>query len=146
MFNTCNSLLEAPSLNLSSVTDASQMFQSCSALKTVPAYTFSAALTTTVSMFSGCFGLRNLPAITFTGTPTTTTMFSNCGALSRVQATGINSTISFASCNLAGAQLDEIYTNLSASGAGKTITVSSNWGTATDTPSIATAKGWTVTG
>jgi hypothetical protein len=28
----------------------------------------------------------------------------------------------------------------------RTITVTGNYGTASDTPSIATAKGWTVTG
>ena len=27
-----------------------------------------------------------------------------------------------------------------------TVTVTGNWGTATDNPTIATAKGWTVTG
>jgi hypothetical protein len=27
-----------------------------------------------------------------------------------------------------------------------TLTVTGNWGTATDTPTIATNKGWTVTG
>jgi hypothetical protein len=46
---------------------------------------------------------------------------------------------------LAAAQLDEIYTNLPTV-TSKTITVSGNWGTAGDTPTIATAKGWTVTG
>ena len=44
------------------------------------------------------------------------------------------------------AALNEIYANLSANGAGKTITVTGNYGTASDDPSIATAKGWTVTG
>ena len=29
---------------------------------------------------------------------------------------------------------------------GETITVTGNWGTATDNPTIATAKGWSVTG
>lgn len=147
MFNSCSSLLEAPLFNVSSVTDASQMFANCGALVKVPAYTFSGSLTTAVSMFNSCFGIRNVPAINFvSGTPTLTTIFSNCAGISRVQLPYINSTISFQSCNLGNVELDEIYTNLSSSGAGKTITVTGNWGVANDTPTIATAKGWTVTG
>lgn len=46
---------------------------------------------------------------------------------------------------LSGPELDAIYTGLSVTGAGKTITVTGNFGTATHNPSIATAKGWTVT-
>ena len=42
--------------------------------------------------------------------------------------------------------LDAIYTNLASGVTAQTITVTGNWGVATDTPSIATAKGWTVTG
>ncbi len=52
----------------------------------------------------------------------------------------------FSNNNLDSTALDEIYTNASATGAGKTITVTGNWGAANDTPSIATAKGWAVTG
>ena len=42
-------------------------------------------------------------------------------------------------------KLNEIYSNLETV-TGKTITVTGNYGTASDNPSIATAKGWTVTG
>jgi hypothetical protein len=40
--------------------------------------------------------------------------------------------------------LNNLYTSLQT--AARTITVTGNWGTASDNPSIATAKGWTVTG
>ena len=63
-----------------------------------------------------------------------------------MQATGINVSVNMANCMFGATALNEIYTNLSASGAGKTITVTGNYGTASDDPSIATAKGWTVTG
>jgi hypothetical protein len=49
-----------------------------------------------------------------------------------------------ASSNLGPDALDEIYTSLPTV-SGQTITVTSNWGTASDDPTIATAKGWTVT-
>jgi len=71
-------------------------------------------------------------------------MFGSCSSLSKGALSGTKESISYASCKLSGAALDEIYTNL-ATVTGKTITVSNNWGTASDTPSIATAKGWTVT-
>jgi hypothetical protein len=37
-----------------------------------------------------------------------------------------------------------LYTSLQT--VARTITVTGNWGTASDNPAIATAKGWTVTG
>jgi len=46
---------------------------------------------------------------------------------------------------LSSAALNEIYTNL-ATVTGQTITVSGNYGTTGDDPTIATAKGWTVSG
>jgi hypothetical protein len=50
-----------------------------------------------------------------------------------------------ASCKLSATKLNEIYSNLKTV-TGKTITVTGNYGTASDDPSIAIAKGWTVTG
>jgi hypothetical protein len=48
-------------------------------------------------------------------------------------------------CKLGATELNEIYTNLPVV-VGQTITVSNNVGTTGDDPTIATAKGWTVTG
>ena len=69
----------------------------------------------------------------------------NCNGLKRCQATGISRSTTFANCTLGPDELNEIYTNL-ATVTAQTITVSGNYGTASDNPSIATAKGWTVTG
>jgi hypothetical protein len=65
--------------------------------------------------------------------------------MSAMKFTALKVTFSVASLKLSGAALDEIYTNLPTVTA-KTITVTGNYGTATDTPTIAIAKGWTVTG
>jgi hypothetical protein len=65
--------------------------------------------------------------------------------LSQIKATGIKFTFSVANCKLSAAALNEIYTNL-ATVTGQTITVSGNHGTNADDPTIATAKGWTVSG
>jgi hypothetical protein len=72
-----------------------------------------------------------------------TTMFSGCPSLKVGTMTGTTATISYASCELSATALDAIYTALG-DGTGQTITVTPNWGTGTDDPSIATAKNWTV--
>ena len=72
-------------------------------------------------------------------------MFDICNSVSRIQAKEFKYTFSVANCKLGATELNEIYTNLPTV-TGQTITVSGNYGTATDDPTIATAKGWTVTG
>jgi hypothetical protein len=72
-------------------------------------------------------------------------MLSNNFSLSRIQAKDFRFTFSVASCKLSATALNEIYTNLPTV-TGQTITVTGNYGVATDNPAIATAKGWAVTG
>ena len=47
---------------------------------------------------------------------------------------------------LDGTALNALYTSLGTAAGSQTLTVTTNHGTVDDTPSIATAKGWTVTG
>ena len=70
---------------------------------------------------------------------------ANASNLSRFRATGLKFAISFADCKLSAAALNEIFTNLGTASA-QTITIINNYGAATCNRSIATAKGWTVTG
>jgi hypothetical protein len=72
-------------------------------------------------------------------------MFTTCSSLARIQAKDFQWTFSVANCKLSATALNEIYTNLPTVTA-QTITITGNYGTATDDPTIATAKGWTVTG
>jgi hypothetical protein len=72
-------------------------------------------------------------------------MFNSCNSLARIEASDFRFTFTVANCKLSAAALDEIYTNLPTV-TGQTITVSGNYGIAGDDPTIATAKGWTVTG
>jgi hypothetical protein len=98
-------------------------------------------------MFSGCNSLVSIPALNLSSVSSAANMAtfaSGCASLSSVACTGINQTISFASSKLSASQIDAIFGNLSSSGSGKTITVTGNYGAATCTTSIATAKGWTV--
>jgi hypothetical protein len=73
-------------------------------------------------------------------------MFSACASLARGALSGTTRAISYSGCKLSAAELNEIYTNLGTASGAQTITVTGNYGTASDNPTIATAKGWTVTG
>jgi surface protein len=145
MFNTCYSLKKIPQFNTSSATSMAYMFNSCTSLQSVPLMDTS-SVTNMGYMFQNCYSLQSIPALDCSSATNTTNYASNAQSLSRCQATGINGNTSFINCSLGSSELNEIYTNLSSSGTGKTITVTGNRGVASDDPSIATAKGWTVTG
>lgn len=145
MFSNCKQLLQAPNFATSNAVDFSSAFSSCQLLTQVPAYNLTKA-TNVNSFLSGCINLKTLGAIQFNTTtaPTFSSAF-NCVSLKRSQVTGVINTHSYANCSLGPTALDEIYTNLPTV-TGKTITVTGNHGVTGDNPSIATAKGWTVTG
>jgi hypothetical protein len=146
MFNGCFSLISGGSWTTTNLTNASNMFNACSALQIAPTFTATAQITNVQGMFQFS-GLVEFPAYNFTGVTSSGNLGGFVGGpnVSRVQVTGLRFSVAFSQCRLAGAQLDEIYTNLPTVTA-QTITVTGNWGTATDTPSIATGKGWAVTG
>ncbi len=144
MFSSCLSLVSIPLLNTAAGTNFSSMFSSCYSLTSIPLLN-TAAGTNFSSMFSSCYSLTSIPLLNTAAGTTFTSMFNLCPSISRGTLNGTAQIISYSACKLSGAALDEIYTNL-ATVVGKTITVSGNWGTATDNPTIATAKGWTVTG
>ena len=171
MFNGCVSLVSAPLFNTSAGTNFSSMFSNCYSLDSVPLFNTSAG-TDFSSMFSGCYSLPSIPLLNTalgthfasmfnscsslswlpainvgaaTSSSSYTSMFASCYSLEKIDASGFKYTFSVSSCKLSAAALDALYTNL-ATVSGQTITVSSNWGTTSDTPSIATNKGWTVTG
>jgi hypothetical protein len=97
-------------------------------------------------MFYNGFSLASVPALNVSAVTGSNfdNIFAACYSLRRCEITGCDQNISYADCCLSGTALDEIYTNLAT--ATKTITVTGNYGTASDDPSIATAKNWTVTG
>jgi hypothetical protein len=73
-------------------------------------------------------------------------MFNACPFLARAPVTGMRFSFSVASCKLSAAALNEIFAGLPTV-TGQTITVTGNYGInqAGYDPTIATAKGWTVT-
>ena len=120
------------------------MFFGCSSLQSVPLFDTS-SVTTMSTMFTSCSSLQSVPAFDVSSVNTSFGNFAqNAYSLSKVEMTGISENISFGNCKLSGTELDAIYTALPTV-VGKTITVTGNYGTATDDPTIATGKGWTVT-
>jgi surface protein len=123
MFNGCASLTSVPLFNTASVTATNQMFNECRSLTSVPALNVSAV--TSASNFEFTFG--------------------SCFSLQNIDATGFNYSFSIANCQLSATELNAIYTALPTV-VGQTITVTGNYGTATDDPLIAIGKGWAVSG
>ena len=148
MFEGCTQLQDVPLFNTSAVTNMSKMFYGCTLLKDIPLFNTS-AVTTMANMFTLASSLRACPALDITAiTPSSASlnaMFTGCWSLGRVELVGLKYTITFAGCKLSTSAIDEIYTNL-ATVTGQTINVTGNYGNLGDNPSIATAKGWSVTG
>jgi hypothetical protein len=148
MFNNCRSLKTIPRLTLSALTNANSMFAGCLSLESVSNLGLGLTLTSVTSMFSGCTALRSIGIMSFNAVSSSanlTNTFLNCTSLSKLGVRSIRFTHSIANCKLSATELNNYYTNL-ATISGQTLTVSGNWGIASDTISIATAKGWTVTG
>lgn len=102
------------------VTSASYMFYSCSSLQSV---TLDTGAVVDASY-----------------------MFGNCSSLQSVVLTGLTRGVSVANASLSSTALDALYTSLGTAAGSQTITVTGNYGTTGDDPSIATAKAWTVSG
>ena len=145
MFNSCYSLTSVPLLNTAAGTNFSSMFYNCRALTSVPLLN-TAAGTNFSYMFYNCFSLTSVPLLNTAAGTNFTYMFTGCPSLAKGALSGTTRAISYSGCKLSAAELDEIYTNLGTAFGAQTITVTGNYGVTGDTPTIATAKGWTVTG
>ena len=152
MFQNCFSLQTIPAFpgSVAAVTNMSSMFQNCFSLQTIPAFPGSvAAVTTMQGMFQNCSSLQVIPVMNTSGV-SSSSGFANfavaCNSVARIQATGQRFTFTVASCKLSAAALNELFTGLPVV-TGQTITVTGNYGIneAGYDPTIATAKGWTVT-
>jgi surface protein len=147
MFTNCLKLEYVPEFNTALVQQMASLFSNCRQLVTVPKFNTSSVQSMN-SMFNGCNSLNFVPSFdvgAIVASSGYSSFVSECYSLKRIQATGFKYTFSVANCMLSSAALNEIYTNL-ATVTGQTITVSGNYGTTGDDPTIATAKGWTVSG
>jgi hypothetical protein len=101
-----------------------------------------------VGMFQYSQALNAIPALNVSSVNSSdyfSGIFDGCKSISRIEAQDFNYSFSVENCRLSATALNEIYTNLPTV-SGQSITVTGNYGTSSDTPSIATGKGWTVVG
>ena len=144
MFNGCTTLQSAPVMNTAAGTIFSFMFNGCAALQSIPLLN-TAAGTNFSYMFYGCAALQSIPLLNTAAGTNFNYMFYGCPSLQSAALAGTAQNISYSGCKLSGPELNLIYGSLASGVSSKTIDVTNNWGTASHTPSIATAKGWTVT-
>ena len=123
----------------------SSMFYSCSSLQSVPALN-TANVVNMSSMFQNCSSLQSVPALNTANVTNMNSMFYSCSSLQSVELTGCVIDIAVNNCRLEGPALNALYASLGTPGSTRTINVTGNPGTPFDNPTIATAKGWTVTG
>jgi len=143
MFNGCYTLQFIPKFDTANVTTMDTTFYNCRSLTTLPTLD-TAKVTVMSSMLGSCLSLRTVPAFNANSvTAMTNTFYLN--RFTRSLISNVRVSHSYENNFLGNVELNEIYTNLPTV-SGQTITVTNNWGTASDDPTIATAKGWTVVG
>lgn len=164
-FTYCTNLISVASDgNFSSVTSLAYSFWGCSSLTTFPSMDLPACTscygawpnnpslisigninapnsTSYWAAFYGCSALTTIGAVNMSSATDIALVFSGPN-LTSLGAVGIRESFT-AGSSMNAAALNTLMTNL-ATVSGKTITISSNPGYATCTPSIATSKGWTV--
>lgn len=137
-----------PSGALASCITIRESFQNCESLQEITLPDLGTLGATGLqNTFNNC---QSITKITFpTGkmgsVTTVSTPFGNCLNLREIVNCEIPVSFSLQNCMLDAANLDQVYTSLPTI-TSQTITVTGNVGTTGDTPSIATGKGWTVTG
>lgn len=145
MFTGCSALQNVPTLDTSKATVIGTMFSGCSSLRSSPV-TATPLATSALQMFSNCQSLTSVPALNLSFiTASPTAIFSNCYALRKISAYGMAQSFGVGNAPLTAARLNEIFGNL-ATVTGKTITITNCPGAATCDRTIATSKGWTVSG
>jgi hypothetical protein len=176
MFTNCFSLESIPSFNMSSITGGGLNYFAANTLSltsltlNVPSITAMTNLLHTSSYtvsspnggsFSFTYGsvraIKNVSincsGISSNMSSLSTAPFGPGGPFSNITSlilTGLKytpyMTSGLSTMRLDGAALDALYTSLGTAAGAQTLILSSMHGTVDDNPSIATAKGWTITG
>ena len=115
------SMVHHPGWNGELVQDVSNLFTNCALLETV-----------------GDIGMANVT--------NTNQMFQGCAKLRSVTLRGLKVSVAINGLKLDATALDAVFTSLGTANAGATINITGNPGAATCNKTIATSKGWGVTG
>jgi hypothetical protein len=147
-FSGCQALETLPLLDTAAATTLSGFCQNCYSLRKV-SFTSTAATVNVLSMFSGCGSLESLTNLDFSNVTSANlgTWLGICYRLCELKfLPGKGPAFTWTVVGqMDAAGLNAIYTALPTV-TGQTITVSGVGGGILDDPSIATAKGWTVSG
>ncbi len=165
-FYNCEILRDFSWISFAQATDMTSTFVNCLELKTITIN--SPAITTLSATLDGCTSLRRAEVIApaavsaaycfsgcqlltdvtlhTTATASRNNTYSKANMVSWINdLSRLSAVVSVASCNLNAAALNRIFTDLGTVTTG-VITITNTPGGATCNRSIATAKGWTVTG
>ena len=135
--------LKSITLNAPTITSLSTTFDGCNSLRR--AEVIAPAATSAAYLFRGCALLTDVTLHTAAGASRNNT-YNRSDMISWINDLSASTmTVSVSYCNLNAAALNKIFTDLGTVTSG-TITISYAPGAATCNRSIATAKGWTVTG
>ena len=166
MFTNCMSLKTIPSFNMASIVgiglqsfagntiSLENLTLNNSAITSISSLLYSTSVTYSPGVFNFPFSTSSVRALKslsvnctgVTAAPTSVFISGAFTNLSSVILTGMKYAIDVSGMRLDGTALNALYTSLGTAAGAQTITVTNNHGTVDDTPSIATAKGWTVTG
>lgn len=149
MFNGCSNLTSVPNFDVSGVAYAQSMFASCTQLQYLPAYNFTSACTSFSTVFNNCTNLLAVPAWDMSGATTLGNLASQCYNLQRWRATGMKVSIQLSGNLMNATALAELFSNLASGVTGQTVTISGDPGATAGSGldrTVATNKGWTVTG
>lgn len=128
------------------LTVANQMFYNCMYMHTAPMLD-TAKVTTFASFYEGCNSLTQTPPLDMSAATDASRMFTNCYNLTRAPLVNVGCNLSMVGTKLTAEALNELFTGLQTVAAGtRTITITAVPGAATCDKTIATNKGWTVTG
>jgi hypothetical protein len=148
MFFNCRNIKEIVVENTSAVTTLANFADGCWSVERVEFSAATTGVTTMASAFSSCFTLRtieNLDGTATTSSAAFTNTFLNNYSLQYLNGTNLKFSHSIANTEFDGNELDTYY-GLLPTVSGQTLTITNSAGAAFDDPSIATSKGWTVTG
>jgi hypothetical protein len=102
------------------------------------------------SMFTGCYSLREIVFTDCSNVITVTTgsqgTFNLCYSLSKLIMSGMTVGFHITGCNLTAQALNDLFNSLGTANGSQTIIITGNPGAATCDTTIATNKGWAITG
>lgn len=152
MFSSCVSLPAHPSMNLGVCANITSIFNNCLILNTINLPTTS-SVTNFIAVMNGCISCVSVTLNMTAVASTASAMISSTGNLPVSITSMILTGLRFALGNtnvtvneqMDATALNALYTSLGTASGAQTLNFTGNPGKAGSTPSIAIAKGWTLT-